>query len=124
MTSPDKLSSQFHATLTPNHGWSADPYSGTYSANIGIVDPNNANSHMGGRISWDSTGDARYISNGGDVYDIEGTHKTPGAAVTAFNKQHLPSAKITKKFKNSEVQPLAEQIQAAGGYDEWKAQNP
>jgi hypothetical protein len=40
--------------------------------------------------------------------------------VTAFNKQHIPSAKITKKFKNSEVQPLAEQIQSAGGYDGWK----
>jgi hypothetical protein len=54
------------------------------------------------------------------VYDIDGQHKTPSAAVTAFNKQHIPSAKITKKFKNSEVQPLAEQIQSAGGYDGWK----
>ena len=110
---------QFHAILKPSVTWSADE-SG-YSADIGIVHPTDPDSAVGGRISWSSRGgNARFFSNRGDVYGIDGQHKTPSAAVTAFNKQHIPSAKITKKFKNSEVQPLAEQIQSAGGYDGWK----
>lgn len=112
---------QFHATLNPSWAWSAD--AGEYSADIAITDPSNPDSVVGGRISWSNSGGANFFSNSGDVYDIEGVHKTPSAAVTAFNRQHLPSARIVRKFKNSEVQPLAEQIQAAGGYDAWKEQN-
>lgn len=112
---------QFHATLKPSWTWAADE--SQHSADIAISDPSDPDSMASGRISWSSTGDAMFHSNRGDVYDIEGVHKTPSAAVTAFNRQHLPNSRIVKKFKNSEVQPLAEQIQAAGGYDAWKEQN-
>lgn len=112
---------QFHATLKPSWTWGADE--SQHSADIAISDPSNPDSPVSGRISWSSTGDALFHGNEGGVYDIEGVHKTPSAAVTAFNRQHLPSARIVRKFKNSEVQPLAEQIQAAGGYDAWKEQN-
>jgi hypothetical protein len=112
---------QFHAILKPSVTWSAD--GNDYSADIGIVHPTDPDSAVGGRISWSSDGGANFFSNRGDVYGIEGEHKTPSAAVTAFNKQHIPSAQVVRKFKNSEVQPLAQQIQAAGGYDAWKEQN-
>jgi hypothetical protein len=107
--------------LKPGWGWSAEPPN--YSAEISIDDPSDPDSATGGRIGWSSDGDAAFISNQGDVYGIEGTHKTPSAAVRALNKQHLPNARIINKFKNSEVQPLAQQIQDAGGYDSWKEQN-
>jgi hypothetical protein len=110
---------QFHATLNPSWSWSADGEH--HSAEVAISNPTNPDAIGGGRISWASRhGEANFHSNRGDVYDIEGSHKTLGAAVTAFNRQHIPNAKVVKKFKNSEVQPLAQEIQDAGGFDAWQ----
>lgn len=110
---------QFHAILNPSWAWSADDEH--HSAEVAISNPANPDSAVGGSISWSSRGgEANFYSNSGDVHDIEGSHKTLGAAVTAFNRQHMPNAKVVKKFKNSEVQPLAQEIQDAGGFDAWQ----
>lgn len=115
-----QLGPQFHATLNPSWAWGAD--GPNHSAEVSITDPTTPDSIVNGRISWDGPGSgATYFPDSGDIYDIEGEFKTLGDAVTAFNKQHIPSARVVKKFKNSEVQPLAQQIQDAGGYDGWKS---
>jgi len=119
---------QFHATLHPSPYWAADEKQ--HSAEVRISNPENPTAFGTGRLMWDSgSTSSLYITDPneynklGGIRVVEGTHRTLGAAVTALNKQHLSSYRVTKKFKNDEVHPLAQQIQDAGGYDSWKEKN-
>jgi len=112
---------QFHATLNPSWAWGAD--GDQHSAEVAISHPTNPDHPINGRLSWSNDSEGALYLTSDSQYSVEGTHKTLSAAVTAFNKQHLPSARIVKKFKNADVQPLAQEIQSAGGYDNWKEQN-